>query len=76
MDLCGVSPILGKMHIPPQGGGVWFVGWVGELLSLVDRQCCSWAKAHSDTWGCCFCGRICLFINKKIFTSVCKWSLS
>ena len=75
VGLSGFSPILGKMHIPPRGGWSGLLGGCG-LLSLVDRQCCSWAKAHCDTWGCCFCGRICLCINKKIFTSVCKWSLS
>ena len=32
---------------PP--GGVRFFGWVGGLLSLVDHQHCSWAKAHCDT---------------------------
>ena len=64
MGLSGFSPILGKMQVPPQGGGVRFVGWVGGLLSLVDRQHCSWAEAHCDTGCChfvqtCFASRFC-----------------
>ena len=42
-----------KCMYPPLGGG-WsalLAGWV--LLSLVDRQHCSWAEAHCDTWECC-----------------------
>ena len=30
---------------PPGGGGVSSLQWVGGLLSLVDRQSCSWAEA-------------------------------
>ena len=41
------------MHVPPQGGvSALLGGWVGGLLSLVDRQHCSWAEAHCHT-GCC-----------------------
>ena len=49
-----VSPNFGEnAGYPPGGGGFRFVGWVGGLLSLVDRQNCSWAEAHCDIWGCC-----------------------
>ena len=63
MGLSGFSPILGKMQVPPPGGGgVRFVGWVGGLLSLVDRQHCSWAEAHCDT-GCCHLVQTCFALH-------------
>ena len=37
-------------------------GWVGGLLSLVDRQLCSWAKAHCDT-GCCHFVQTCFALH-------------
>ena len=52
-----------KCRYPPQGGGgVRFVGWVGGLLSLVDRQHCSWAEAHCDT-GCCHLVQTCFALH-------------
>ena len=49
-----VFPDIGKNAGTPPGGDVRYVGWVGGLLSLVDRQHCSWAEAHCDTGGCHF----------------------
>ena len=67
VGLSGFSPILGKMHVPPQGGvsallGGWVGGCVGGLLSLVDRQHCSWAEAHCDT-GCCHFVQTCFALH-------------
>ena len=61
MGLSGVFMILGT----PPGWGVHFVGWVGGwvLLSLVDPQHCSWAKAYCDTWGCCHFVQTCFALH-------------
>ena len=46
---------------PLLGGGVRFFAWVGELLILVDHQCCSWAEAVC---------RLCLGMKKYFFFQV------
>ena len=61
-----VFPDFGKnARTPPGGGGVSALlgGWVGGLLSLVDRQCCSWAEARCDTWGCCHFVQTCFHFS-------------
>ena len=57
-----VFPDIGRNAGTPPGGGVRFVGWVGGLLSLVDRQHCSWAEAPCDT-GCCHFVQTCFAVH-------------
>ena len=65
----GCSPDLGeKYRLPPNGGGVSSIG----LLSLVDRQRCSWDEAHCDTWGCATLCRPVLLYNCVIATKECE----
>ena len=54
MGLSGFPLILGKMQVPPLGGGVRFWGPVGGSLSLVDRQCMGMLPLCSDLF--CFAG--------------------
>ena len=46
------SPKLGKLQLSSRGGGgggsALLGGWVGGLLSLVDRKHCPWAEAHFE----------------------------
>ena len=42
------SPIGGKMQVFCLCQRFWMGGWVGGMLSLVDRQHCPWAEAHCE----------------------------